>query len=1082
MIGLINNAALLLALGLLYDMSRPDRHDEQGFLKRLSVGVVLGLIGMAIMLNPWDFGQGVVFDTRSVLLCVGGFFFGLLPSAVAMAMTGAFRLSQGGAGAWTGVAVILSSGAIGLIWGHVRRVRRHQTSSQELYLMGLAVHAVMLAWMLTLPRDVAMGVLSRISLPVMIIYPLATSALGTLMVNRWKHRRASSELLKSEQVFRHLFENHSAVKLLVDPETGRIIEANNAAEIFYGWPVDQLRSMNIKEINTLSKDRIKEMMVKARLDGRTYFEFIHRLSDGSLRDVEVYSSPVTVDGREVLHSIIHDITDRKRAERELQSRQAVLNLTQSLAKIGGWEWKKADGAMSWTDEVYRIHDLDPDQFDPKSPEHIAKSLECYDPDDRDRIRKAFDRCANHGEPYDFELPFTTVAGRRLWVRTTARALWNEGRIERVVGNIMDITERRRAEEHRAESLDLLTNLARMVPGVIYQFRLYPDGRSAFPYASPGIYDIYELFPDDVREDATPAYGRIHPEDHDRVVADIKASAETLGHFQCEFRVILPTQGLRWRWSQGHPERLPDGSTLWHGIIMDATDHKRSEQALAHTHDLMRYIIEHNRSAIAVFDKDLRYIYVSQRYLSDFRITDESIVGRHHYDVFPDLPQKWKDAHRRVLAGNVEQGQEDRLDRPDGTVDWSQWECRPWFEADGAIGGIILYIEIITERKKLETQLLQAQKMESVGRLAGGVAHDYNNMLGVIIGYTELLLDKLEPDSELREDLNEIFMAARRSADITRQLLAFSRQQPIAPQRLDLNDTVESMLKMLRRLIGEDIDLVWRPGPRLFPVYMDPIQVDQILVNLCVNARDAIDDVGRIVIETASMSFDAAYCAQHADVLPGDYVVLAVSDDGCGMDGGTRDMVFEPFYTTKAAGKGTGLGLATVYGIVKQNRGFITIYSEPGQGTVFRIYLPRNKAHEDKALKARKAEKESGGSETLLLVEDDPALLRMTSMMLERQGYLLLKASTPDEAIGLARGHDGMIPLLITDVIMPGMNGRELADQIRSIKPEVTVLFMSGYTASVIADRRILDDGLNFLQKPFTKKELAAKVRESLDRT
>jgi CheY-like chemotaxis protein len=331
-------------------------------------------------------------------------------------------------------------------------------------------------------------------------------------------------------------------------------------------------------------------------------------------------------------------------------------------------------------------------------------------------------------------------------------------------------------------------------------------------------------------------------------------------------------------------------------------------------------------------------------------------------------------------------------------------------------------------------------------------------------------------------MNEIFKAARRSTEITRQLLAFSRQQPIAPRPLDLNETVESLLRMLRRLIGEDIDLIWQPGPRLWPVYMDPIQVDQILVNLCVNARDAIDDVGRIIIETTTASFDAAYCAHHVEVLPGDYVVLSVTDDGCGMDSRTRENVFEPFYTTKGTGKGTGLGLATVYGIVKQNKGLINIYSEPGQGSIFRIYLPRNKEHEITDREKKQTVAVHPGNETLLLVEDDPSLLRMTSMMLERQGYHLLKASTIEEALTFVRDYDGDIQLMITDVIMPDMNGRELADQVKAIKPDVKVLFMSGYTASVIADRGILDDGLNFIQKPFTKQDLAVKVRETLDRT
>jgi PAS domain S-box-containing protein len=397
---------------------------------------------------------------------------------------------------------------------------------------------------------------------------------------------------------------------------------------------------------------------------------------------------------------------------------------------------------------------------------------------------------------------------------------------------------------------------------------------------------------------------------------------------------------------------------------------------------------------------------------------------------------------------------------------------------------------ITERKRaeeekgrLEGQLLQAQKMESVGRLAGGVAHDFNNMLGVILGHTEMALEQVDPGQPLHDDLTEIRKAAERSADLTRQLLAFARKQTVAPKVLDLNETVEGMLNMLERLIGENVHLTWQPEADLWPVKVDPSQIDQILANLCVNARDAIADVGKMTIETGNIVFDEAYCASHAGFVTGEHVLLAVSDDGSGMDKETQSHLFEPFFTTKGMGKGTGLGLATVYGIVKQNNGFINVYSEPGQGTTFKIYLPR---HVGKAGQARTqgaagpARPALRGQETILLVEDEPAILKLTTMMLVRQGYTVLAASTPGEATGLAREHAGEIHLLMTDVVMPEMNGRELAKNLLSIYPHLKRLFMSGYTANVIAHRGVLDEGVYFIQKPFSRKDLAAKVREALD--
>jgi DNA-binding response OmpR family regulator/signal transduction histidine kinase len=386
-----------------------------------------------------------------------------------------------------------------------------------------------------------------------------------------------------------------------------------------------------------------------------------------------------------------------------------------------------------------------------------------------------------------------------------------------------------------------------------------------------------------------------------------------------------------------------------------------------------------------------------------------------------------------------------------------------------------------EREKLQEQFIQAQKMESVGRLAGGVAHDFNNKLGVIMGYTDMVLNSTDQDQPLFKYLMEIRKATESSANLTRQLLAFARKQTISPVALDLNQTVESMLKMLRRLIGEDISLVWMPGAELWPVNMDPTQIDQILANLCVNARDAIAGVGKVTIQTLNIAFDEQYCAVHADAAPGEYVQLAVSDSGCGMDRETLNRLFEPFFTTKGVGKGTGLGLATVYGIVRQNNGFINVYSEPGYGATFRIYLPRHAVRPEQIRGERSVAPTARGRETILVVEDDAAILDLVKIVLESLGYLVLAASTPGEALRLAKEHGGEIRLLLTDVIMPEMTGLDLANQLTILYPTLRLLFMSGYTGNIIAHHGVLDENVNFIQKPFSSQGLAAKVREILDR-
>ena len=401
-------------------------------------------------------------------------------------------------------------------------------------------------------------------------------------------------------------------------------------------------------------------------------------------------------------------------------------------------------------------------------------------------------------------------------------------------------------------------------------------------------------------------------------------------------------------------------------------------------------------------------------------------------------------------------------------------------------------------KKLQEQLIQARKMESVGRLAGGVAHDFNNMLSIIIGNTELALEDLGQGSPVVPNLEEVQNAARRSADLTRQLLAFARKQTVDPKVLDVNTEIEEMLKMLKRLMGEGISLTWQPAEKLWAVKIDPTQLDQILANLCINARDAIDEIGTVAIETANRTLDNemdsepgsrpdrdepdnGHTPKYPEAGQGDYVVIRVTDDGKGMDQETLANLFEPFFTTKEIGQGSGLGLATVYGIVKQNQGTVFVSSTPGQGTAFEILLPR---HTSECQTNEAGEKESSdlsGTETILLVEDEPSILEMASLMLRKLGYDVLSAASPGPALQMvSEGKKDSIDLLVTDVVMPEMNGRQLFETLKQFHPDMKSLFMSGYTADIIADHGVLDSGLSFLNKPFTRQELATRIRAVLD--
>ncbi len=519
--------------------------------------------------------------------------------------------------------------------------------------------------------------------------------------------------------------------------------------------------------------------------------------------------------------------------------------------------------------------------------------------------------------------------------------------------------------------------------------------------------------------------------------------------------------------------------------------KQSEDRLLESERRYRELFESSRDGYVVVDINGRFVDCNPAYCELVGYSLEELGQK--ADFYEITPLQWREWEReeiwekRLLKEGYSGIYEKEYIRKDGSLVPVELQSYAISDEEGEIRYLWGIARDITERKragkereKLQAQLTQAQKMESIGRLAGGVAHDFNNMLGVILGYAELAMDESAAFDPIHQYLDEIYKAAERSRDVTRQLLSFARKQTIAPRVLDLNETVEGMLNMIRRLIGEDIHLLWSPAGKLWPVKMDPSQIDQILANLCVNARDAIADVGKLVITTGNISPDGEHCAEHEGLAPGDYVLLTVSDDGQGMTPEILAKLFEPFFTTKGVGKGTGLGLATVYGIVKQNSGFIDVESEPGKGTTFRIYLPRH----DEAMEQSRAQEPGTpnvrGNETVLLVEDEPAILSMTTRMLAGLGYTVLTADMPGKAIRMADDHTGAIQLLVTDVVMPEMNGKDLAGKLLSKYPDLKCLFMSGYTADAIAHHGVLDRDVHYIQKPFTMLDLADAVRRALE--
>jgi PAS domain S-box-containing protein len=662
-------------------------------------------------------------------------------------------------------------------------------------------------------------------------------------------------------------------------------------------------------------------------------------------------------------------------------------------------------------------------------------------------------------------------GAYTWCESTSHSIRDQEtrNVLEIQVTTRDITERRQAELALLESENRTRSIVESLPIGMHIYRLGSDGRLVFIGANPAADTILGVanssFIGRTLEEAFPGLGDTEvPQRYRDVVA----------------------QGTPWQTEQiVYQEGNIQGAFEVHAFQIapmtmaaafnDITERKKAEIALQSLSKRQKAMLAAIPDIIMEVNTDKVYTWANQAGLTFF---GADVIGREASSYFVEE----QDTYKKVQP--LFEGSQEVLyvrswqRRVDGQKRLLAWWCRALEDEHNNVTGVLSSARDITEQKHLEEKLLQAQKMESIGRLAGGVAHDFNNMLQTILGHADLAIWKIEPDDPVWENLMEIQKAAKRSADLTRQLLAFARKQTVSPTVLDLNDTIKGMMKILSRLIGEDIHIIWKPGANLWPLMIDPTQVDQILANLAVNARDAISGVGTLSMGTENVVIDATHHVTQADFLPGEYVMLSVSDTGCGMDKDVLQNIYDPFFTTKEVGKGTGLGLATVYGIVKQNRGWINVYSEPDMGTTFKIYLPR--AEQVVSVEPPVEEQSPAqGSETVLLVEDDESILNLGVDILRRFGYAVLAAQSPEQALALIRQHRP-IHLLITDVVMPGMNGKDLRDKVVVLHPEIRAIFMSGYTADIIAQHGILDPGIHFLQKPFSVGTLAGKVREVLD--
>lgn len=768
-----------------------------------------------------------------------------------------------------------------------------------------------------------------------------------------------------------------------------------------------------------------------------------------------------------IQSVGRDITELKQNLDRLNENYTLLRIAGETAKFGGWSVNVHEYVVVWSDTVADIHEM-PRGYSPR----VRDGINFYAPEWREKITQVFTACSEKGIPYDEEMEILTRTGKRVWVRTIGVAVRDEtGKIIKVQGSLQDISEKKQSEEALRESETQYRTMIDASPLAIT--RNDTEGRIlSWNRAAEKIFGFTE----------SEVLGKFPP----YMPESEKKEFERLRKQVIGGKVLTRIEGTRQRkdgtlilinLSTGALFDKTGKVAGYISIFEDITDRKKSEAE----RERLLAAIEQSDESIFITDSSGIIQYVNPAF--------ESISGYKKEEIYGQNPRILKSGKqdaafyenlwKTLLAGQTYKGRIINK-RKDGSFYTEDASISPVFDSEGSIVNFVAVKRDVTPHIQLETQFQQAQKMESVGRLAGGVAHDFNNMLTIIMSYVQIAMKSLNPSSGTYKDLEQVDKAARKSADITRQLLAFARKQAVTPKILDLNETLESMLKMIRRLIGENIELIWHPGSALLPVMADPAQIDQIIANLCVNARDAIQGIGKINIETSDTILDEDYCRTHPGFLPGRFVTLSISDTGCGMSKDTLEKIFEPFFTTKEIGRGTGLGLATVYGIVKQSKGFINVYSEPQKGSTFKIYFPQHAGVSGPSAAEEEKKPVIGKGEAILVVEDDITILDLVNKILSGLNYKILKARTPSQALGLAEKNAGYIDLVLSDMVMPEMSGHDLARRLKILYPDLKLIFMSGYTEAAFHHQGESDNHIPYIQKPFGANELALKVRNTLD--
>jgi PAS domain S-box-containing protein len=1271
---LLNNGALLITIATVYALFTRNTDSSREKLRlQISAGLILGMLGCGLMLAAYRFEEGIIFDTRSVLLCITGLFFGTVPLCIAMLMTTALRVYQGGTAMWTGISVIFTTGIIGLIWRHGFHKNVEKISWRALYTLGVTAHLAMLALMFLMPLPIALRVMSGIAAPVLILYPLLTAAIALLLQRNMIYRHTLSTLVHTEMSYRDLFENNRAVMLFTDPQSGLIMDANPAAVRFYGYSKAELKTMRLPELSvdqgkTLQPPESAHKICRDR----------HRLADGSIRDIELQNGSIVIEGKIRSCSFIQDITDRLRQEDEQQKKIQEADLSQKILLSVIEDHRKAERSLLLTqfaldhsaDATFWINpdgsivyvnlsacqelgysqkellgmtvrDIDPDYADEQWCQHWQELKEkgalrfetrhrtkdgrifpveihatfmvfegkeynfafAHDITERKKDQKHIEFEQHLFDSFMEAVPasvyFKDRDGHIVKANRAMAAFWNKSEEEIIGKTDFDRFSADQAEQKRRDEIHVMQTgkpiQKEEQSGNVWHFttkvpRFDEDGNIAGiigiswditerkrmheaiekrivsltrPLDQADAFTFDELF--DRKElsrilnefsDATGVASAIFLPDKTEIIsaqnitslcrivratelgcANCRRSekilekitpgqitvmrCESAGLWDACVNIVIAGQHVaNWTAGQVRDETYTEEQALQYAREIGADEEAflnafrklpvMSEEHFKQIAKVLFSLVNQLSTSAYLNLQQARFIADEKRRTDELRqlstaieqspetvmITDingviqyanpafEKITGYSRKEALGKTPNILKSGRHdtafyfnlwdTLRKGNVWEGRIINR-RKDGNLFTEDASISPVKNDEGKIIGYAAIKRDISEEMVREELFQQSQKMEAVGQLAGGVAHDFNNILQAILGFSEILLGRLPPETVEHRNVSEIHKAAGRAADLTRQLLAFSRKQPVNRTELDLNATIRDSEVLLAMLLGETAELQFDLAPDLNPVSADHGQMTQVIMNLAVNARDAMPDGGRLTFTTENITFKDRDAELMPRAAPGTFVCLSVSDTGIGMSQDVKDHLFEPFFTTKDVGKGTGLGLPVVYGIVKQSKGWISVYSEPGLGSTFKIYLPAT----GPSSKNGKDTSGQTGGESILLVEDDADMRNMVLRILQVAGYQTVAVHSAEEALQHLEEHPAPFDLLFSDMVLPGKTGLHLADQLRQKYPDLPVLLYSGYRDHRERWVDLESKGYHFIQKPFTVTGLLAAVHETI---